>query len=162
MLKDWNEYQELSKSTAIYPNVGDNLSYPILGLIDETGEFMEKQGSGASQEDLRAELGDIYWYVAAVCRELGYNMEDVANASCASVDILVLLKMAGIAKKVQRDGPEVIEEKDMFGKLACFWVQLRNSLGLSKVQQLQVAQENLDKLNSRKERGKLQGSGDNR
>ena len=39
---DFTEYQKLSRRTAVYPNIGNNLYYPALGLAGETGEVMNK------------------------------------------------------------------------------------------------------------------------
>ena len=39
---NFKEYQEKSRQTAIYPNLGENFIYPSLGLAGETGEVMEK------------------------------------------------------------------------------------------------------------------------
>ena len=104
-------YQDKSEETAVYPNKGDNLYYPALGLAGEAGEVCEKikkimrdKGGVISEEDsieLSKELGDVLWYVSALACEI--------NVSLSS-----------------------------------------------------VAEENLDKLSSRQDRGKLQGSGDNR
>ena len=104
-------YQDKADETAIYPNKGDNLYYPALGLAGEAGEVCEKvkkimrdKGGVLSEEDsleLSKELGDVLWYVSALACEI--------NVALAT-----------------------------------------------------VAEENLDKLQSRKERGRLQGSGDNR
>ena len=37
-----NRYQEEAWETAIYPNQGDNLYYPALGLAGEAGEVCNK------------------------------------------------------------------------------------------------------------------------
>lgn len=118
------EYQKGAATTAIYlnkvkgkyPDLPEDIvnilgvSYAALGL----GEVGETQGkikklirdSGAEisdekKKEIKKELGDICWYIAAMCKELNLSMEE-------------------------------------------------------------VAQDNLDKLASRKERGVLEGSGDNR
>jgi|TARA_R100001244_G_scaffold129163_1_gene100397 NTP pyrophosphatase (non-canonical NTP hydrolase) len=82
-------------STAIYPNRGNNLVYPVLGLNGEAGEIAEKlkkiiRDSGGelspeSRKDLSKELGDILWYVAACCDELGLRMDSVASANIAKL-----------------------------------------------------------------------------
>ena len=104
-------YQDKADETAIYPNKGDNLYYPALGLAGEAGEVCEKvkkimrdKGGVLSEADsleLSKELGDVLWYVSALACEI--------------------------------------------------------NVGLST-----IAEENIDKLSSRQERGSLQGSGDNR
>ncbi len=39
---NFNEYQKLARNTAVYPDIGDNFSYPALGLCGEAGEVAEK------------------------------------------------------------------------------------------------------------------------
>ena len=104
-------YQDSAERTAIYPNKGDNLYYPALGLAGEAGEVCEKikkimrdkKGylSDEDAEEIGKELGDVLWYVSALATEINL-------------------------------------------RLSC------------------IAEDNVKKLQSRKERGSLQGSGDNR
>lgn len=106
-----NEYQKQALGTAIYPNKGDNIVYPTLGLCGEAGEVAEKvkklirDRDGVMNDEWKAttamELGDVLWYASSVANELGFTLEE-------------------------------------------------------------VAQMNLDKLNSRKERNVIKGDGDNR
>lgn len=88
----FNEYQTEARQTAQYPNLGENLLYPSLGLSGETGEVVDKikklwrnkgitDGSKLSVEDkfaLVKELGDVLWYVAALANELDVSLERVA------------------------------------------------------------------------------------
>jgi len=39
---EFNEYQKLSRRTAIYPVIGQSFIYPALGLAGESGEVVEK------------------------------------------------------------------------------------------------------------------------
>jgi len=106
-----NEYQKLARGTAMYPNIGDNIIYPTLGLVGEAGEIAEKvkkvirDNGGIVTDDKKTEIakeiGDVLWYIASLSSELGYGLRE-------------------------------------------------------------IAQMNIDKLYSRKDRGKLTGSGDNR
>lgn len=105
---NFNEYQEKARSTAIYPNLGENIQYPTLGLCGEAGEVVKKimrddNGivSFKKRKELKKELGDVLWYIANLSVELGFNLENIAVS-------------------------------------------------------------NIEKLQSRKERGMIQGSGDNR
>lgn len=84
----FNDYQTASEHTAIYPNKGNNVVYPTLGLNGEAGEVAEKvkklirDTDGVITEEFRCaikkELGDCMWYISAMCHELGLSMEDVA------------------------------------------------------------------------------------
>lgn len=96
--------------TKMYPpELG--LYYTVIGLAGEVGEVSEKvkkiirdkQGviSDEDKQSLGKEVGDIFWYCAALADELGLSLND-------------------------------------------------------------IAQGNIDKLNDRKQRGVLSGSGDNR
>ncbi|MCS7055741.1 MAG: nucleoside triphosphate pyrophosphohydrolase family protein [Thermoflexales bacterium] len=86
---DFSDYQHLSRRTAHYPSVGHPLIYPTLGLTNEAGEvagkikkiFRDKAGviCEADREALKAELGDVLWYLAQVCTELGLSLEEVAR-----------------------------------------------------------------------------------
>lgn len=84
----FEEYQKQSRTTAIYPNQGNNYIYPTLGLCGESGEVAEKikklirDDNGIvtdeKKEEIKKELGDIMWYLAQLCTEFGLNMDDVA------------------------------------------------------------------------------------
>jgi phosphoribosyl-ATP pyrophosphohydrolase len=106
-----NDYQTAALSTAIYPDIGQNFVYPLLGLCGESGEVADKlkkvirDNDGVLTDPIRdavaLELSDVCWYLAVLAHELDYTLEE-------------------------------------------------------------IMQMNLDKLNSRQERGVLSGSGDNR
>lgn len=85
----FEEYQKLSRETAIYPNIGKNFIYPTLGLAGESGEVAEKvkkilrDNNGVADEEkkkeLTKELGDVLWYLAQIATELGVPLEEVAS-----------------------------------------------------------------------------------
>jgi NTP pyrophosphatase (non-canonical NTP hydrolase) len=84
-----SDYQQRSRSTAVYPDAGDNLTYPALGLCGEAGECAEKvkkairdDGGVLSDERraaLAAELGDVLWYVAQLATEAGLDLDEIAE-----------------------------------------------------------------------------------
>ena len=84
----FEEYQRESWKTAIYPNKRDNFVYPTLGLTGEAGEVAEKVKKVIRDDDgimypskraeIAKELGDVLWYVAALCTELKLDMGLVA------------------------------------------------------------------------------------
>lgn len=105
-----NEYQEFTRTTAIYPK-DEALWYTTLGLVGEAGEIANKvkkiiRDKGGiptpvDKEEISKELGDVMWYIARLADELGGSLQ---------------------------------------------W----------------IVEKNVDKLSSRKERGVIGGSGDNR
>ncbi|MEK7620253.1 MAG: nucleoside triphosphate pyrophosphohydrolase family protein [Patescibacteria group bacterium] len=86
-----SEYQKKASTTALYPNAGNNLYYPALGLGGEVGEVLNKvkkvmRDHGGTvtdeyRETLRSELGDVLWYVSALAGELNLNLDDIAQAN---------------------------------------------------------------------------------
>ena len=85
---NFNEYQTIAKTTAIYPRT-DALVYPVLGLTGEAGEIANKvkkvirdnEGvlSEKSRQSILDELGDVLWYVSALASDLDVSLEDVAH-----------------------------------------------------------------------------------
>ena len=87
----FDEYQRLAGRTALYPGRDDDgvAPYPALGLAGEAGEVCEaikkaiRDDGGAISERrrqmLQKELGDVLWYVAALCDELNLQMGEVAG-----------------------------------------------------------------------------------
>ena len=91
----FEEYQNISRKTAIYPNQDRNFIYPTLGLVGEAGEVAEKvkkilrDQAGIITEDkkqeLAKELGDVLWYLAQLATELGLSLENVAASNMAKL-----------------------------------------------------------------------------
>lgn len=92
---DFNEYQTKSRKTAGYPAIGHSVIYPTLGLINEAGEvagkikkvFRDKGGeiSEETREALKAELGDVLWYIAQVATELELSLDEIAEHNIAKL-----------------------------------------------------------------------------
>jgi len=84
-----NDYQSEAKKTARYPNMGDNIFYPTLGLAGEAGEVankvkkIQRDKNNIIDEDMKQkiveELGDALWYLAQIATELNVSLEDVAQ-----------------------------------------------------------------------------------
>jgi NTP pyrophosphatase (non-canonical NTP hydrolase) len=92
---EFTEYQQRAKDTAAYPVIGQAVIYPTLGLTNEAGEvagkikkiFRDKGGvfSPADLDALRAELGDVLWYLAQVATELGLSLDEIAEQNIAKL-----------------------------------------------------------------------------
>jgi NTP pyrophosphatase (non-canonical NTP hydrolase) len=88
---NFEEYQEKSRKTAKYPDLGNNFIYPTLGLSGETGEVAEKikkviRDKGGvideeTREMLKKELGDVLWYVSQLATELKLSLDEVAKGN---------------------------------------------------------------------------------
>ena len=102
-----NEYQERAMSTCM-PSC-ENISYMLLNLVGEVGEFASKVAkeirkenmcigvnftkrnehywfthdgdSYAKEDELKKEAGDILWQLSGLCKVMGWSLEDVAKAN---------------------------------------------------------------------------------
>lgn len=90
-----HDYQQQSWKTAIYPDRGNNIVYPALGLAGEAGEVANKvkkivrdHGGRLTpeiKEALIGELGDVLWYVAGLATELDVDLDMVAADNLAKL-----------------------------------------------------------------------------
>ena len=86
---NFQDYQKLSRQTAVYPQAGNNIVYPVLGLNGEAGEVAEKvkkvirdKKGHFAKEDKKAiskELGDVLWYIAQIATELDLDLNEIAK-----------------------------------------------------------------------------------
>jgi NTP pyrophosphatase (non-canonical NTP hydrolase) len=91
MQTKYGSYQEQSRKTYSDIPTNDFIVYPTLGLVNEAGEFAGKikkifrdKGGEFSPEDkeaLKGELGDVLWYLSQICTNLGFSLEEVAEAN---------------------------------------------------------------------------------
>jgi NTP pyrophosphatase (non-canonical NTP hydrolase) len=90
-----SDYQSRSRATAVYPQQGDNILYPTLGLCGEAGEVAEKikkmirDDGGVLSDERRAalskELGDVLWYVAQIATEADLDLDAIADENLAKL-----------------------------------------------------------------------------
>jgi len=179
------DYQRQARALARYPNLGNNLSYPALGLGGEVGELMEAyqrfatgSPSVANRTRMIKEMGDVLWYVVNLAAEMDIPLEGdfitlqhnvQFDGEPIDSDLRWLVARAGraqeVAKKVFRDKGGIPDDKDrenaggfLRGVLR-YLCRICYRLGFILDC---VAQANLDKLHGREERGTLQGDGDDR
>jgi NTP pyrophosphatase (non-canonical NTP hydrolase) len=92
---NFTEYQKRTRDTAVYPELGCAV-YPALGLAGEAGEVADnikkalRDDGGVITPDrldaLEKELGDVLWYVAAVCTDVGLSMDLIALANLRKLE----------------------------------------------------------------------------
>jgi NTP pyrophosphatase (non-canonical NTP hydrolase) len=92
---NFNDYQTRSRKTAGYPTIGHPVIYPTLGLANEAGEvagkikkvFRDKGGEikEETRQALKAELGDVLWYLAQVATELDLALDEIAEYNIAKL-----------------------------------------------------------------------------
>ena len=87
-----NGYQDLAMTTRTAETYGSSsIVYPTLGLTGEAGEVADKvkkvlrgdngtrEFDDEAREAIAYELGDVLWYAAALAKDLGYDLEDIAR-----------------------------------------------------------------------------------
>ena len=79
-----NEYQNEAHKYAVYNTCDESRMYPILGLTEEAGEVAGKlkkfvRGDQPDPEGFLSEMGDVLWYLARLCDNIGITMEDLAD-----------------------------------------------------------------------------------
>jgi len=91
---NFEEYQKLSRKTAIYPGKDKNFIFPALGLAGETGEVIErikkiirdkKEIEEKDREELKKELGDVLWYLSQLASELNLSLEEIAQENLKKI-----------------------------------------------------------------------------
>ncbi len=92
---DFQEYQDKTKKTAVYPTLGGGVVFPTLGMMGEAGEVAEKvkklfrDGDGVAtekdKEEIAKELGDVLWYLSQVASELGISLDEVASRNIEKI-----------------------------------------------------------------------------
>ena len=86
-----NDYQALAQRTSNNALPSNKIENGILGLSGETGECADLykkymyQGHEFDRQAMKAELGDVLWYVAEMAAGLGITLEDVAAGNIAKL-----------------------------------------------------------------------------
>lgn len=197
---NFQEYQTRAAATAIYPGRGKDATYPALGVGGELSEIAARvDQANAMKRDcppeaqaalpkrlaglrlhVKAELGDVLWYVSALCDEAGFSLQEVADEafqggmpedrkeSMSDVTLRMVAKLgrAGeIVKKYMRDDKKKWTADRKAQLRACLVAGLVAWAEVGRQWELpgpEIRAENIAKLASRQDRGVLQGSGDNR
>jgi NTP pyrophosphatase (non-canonical NTP hydrolase) len=95
-MNTFNTYQERTTKMAMVAEDDKRLLIYIMGLSGETGEVSEKfkkmyrdadgKMSLEFKEDVKKELGDVLWYVSSIAHELGFTLEEVAQANIDKIE----------------------------------------------------------------------------
>lgn len=81
---DLNEYQNKAMETRL---ASADDAYALLGLAGEVGELYSLVAKGIrdnytpSDENIKKEIGDILWFLAAIAKDIGFTLEEVAQAN---------------------------------------------------------------------------------
>lgn len=91
-IDSFDEYQQAARKTAFCPPE-HKITYPAVGLAGEAGELANKvkkllRGDTNREElldGIKAEMGDILWYLSALADDIGVNLSDVAGDNIAKL-----------------------------------------------------------------------------
>lgn len=151
-----NDYQQFALSTYCAPDEISMIEYVEDLLIEEVGEVFsllaksKRDSHKVDRNQLVKELGDVLWCVAVHCKAhgdgigSGWYIPPYYSAHRRAVDIACDLIRS----------PDIVNLLSMVG-----YCSLRTGYALT-IEEIALA--NVAKLTSRKERGVLKGSGDNR
>lgn len=127
-----NDYQEKAMTTCMPSS--KNISYMLLNLVGEVGEFaskiakqirkgnltigsdkypncllhgstMKREVHDTINEELKKEAGDILWQLSGLCKVMGWDLEDAAKTN---LDKLAARKAAGT---IDGSGDGIIRDK---------------------------------------------------
>jgi hypothetical protein len=143
-------YQKKARETDIRQqtaSVNLRLVCSVLGLIEEIEEYKENPSV--------SEAGDIMWYIASICTELGINLVEVQTRP----DYSTVISVAKLLKKTLRDHDgcmPVQYKQDMLTYLR----RVYRSIPEDSIPQ--VLEHNIFKLQDRLQRNVISGDGDSR
>ncbi len=88
----FDAYQQAARKTAFCPPE-HKITYPAVGLAGEAGELANKVKKllrGDTNRDelldgIKAEMGDILWYLSALADDIGVSLSDVAGDNIAKL-----------------------------------------------------------------------------
>ncbi len=153
-----NEYQDAAASTAIYPQDGKTI-YPLLGLVGETGEVVEKfysnidVGNNYTFNDIFIDITE----VGKAAERLKKTIRDKAKDNPYIMERLAEAKAEFDAKCYNKEFVDKVKKE--LGGVMWYIAALARDIGLSLEE---ICDYNVKQLKSRQERNVLQGSGDDR
>lgn len=86
---DMNLYQ-YKANTFRLPSA--NSDYAVAGLVGEVGELLGYMAKSIRDDypldpvNIKKELGDILWFVAAIANDFGFGLEDVAESNIKKLE----------------------------------------------------------------------------
>ncbi len=168
------EYSERAIQTALNTDKKD-LAYPMLGLFGETGEVCEllkkvlRDDGGAITQNhknsLLGELFDICWYINRICWAYDITFDQIPMwddqffKTQSIYDLALYLPGAADQLRLETRLQSTVGMKSATGRLLRIIGTIAEKIGYSLEEGFD---QNVAKLESRKARGVLHGSGSNR
>lgn len=163
------EYQQRAVATALPTAL--SYDYLIPGLVAEVGEVFGKVAKSVRdewprerlQEELKAELGDVCWFYVLLSHVANLDPEDAKAYPESLASKEVLQDLLALTARIQ----ELSALADPNEISWHYWLELYPSYiarvaMVYEIDMQEVLEYNINKLESRKARGTLKGSGDSR
>lgn len=157
--KTFDSYQDFTTSTALYP-ADVALPYTVTGICGEAAEVAGKMQTIVSKNLIATE--DL---TSDEARKNSYTLNGLLKTAAEHGEVLEKFKKAVRKGELKLLPVKMLTEEEKLeiakevGDVLWYCAQISKSLGLPLST---IAQMNIDKLSSRKTRGVLHGSGDNR
>ena len=166
--EQFRKYSEWTATTSVHKSREEAIMCCLLGMVGELSEYLEVTEEEDFAEKSRAELGDILWYIGHFVYRIGVIDEisisrsyDILNDGVSNIG-----RLAELSKKVIRDSDFDFKASPKYGEIlktigrivGSIW----NECSDNNWDFIELMEENVAKLESRKERNVLQGSGDDR
>ena len=174
-------YPERARKTAIYKEAGTGsllaVIYPGVGVSCEALELLEKlsldHSSPTLREDVKKEAGDVLWMIAMLSIELKFDFVDtvtakekasewVSNTASLARAMERCEKVASLVTKYMRDSDTKKRREQIIEAVKHLMPTIHSILGTYNITLEEAAAYNIIKLSDRKDRGVLEGSGDDR
>ena len=62
-----------------------DILHGVIGILTEAGELMEGLSNKPDMVNIKEEIGDIFWYVAILCKVGGFTIEEVQEVNIAKL-----------------------------------------------------------------------------
>jgi hypothetical protein len=174
VISSLTDYQIKAREFAVYPDLNTgNLWYPFLGLLEEAEEVEE-----APPEEVSCEAGDVAWEIAQAYSELGLDLGTIRKRPDSATEHWFVGWqqtsgrsnvtpgfVAKIACKWHRDGENPVLRSQALSICEYFWLRYvdnQDSFSPECPDLLPLLAANIGKLQDRRDRGVLFGSGDHR
>lgn len=162
------EYQQRAVATALPTAL--NYDYLIPGLVAEVGEVFGKVAKSVRdewsrerlQDELKAELGDCVWFWVLICKKMQMLLpkpyappEDLSVQEVISDLLEVTTRLQGLTER----------EGFIDSYAWCYWIRIypdyiARVAMVYEIDMQEILEYNIEKLESRKARGTITGSGD--
>lgn len=140
-----NQYQEQAMTTCMESS--NNVAYMFYNLLGEVGELTEKVNNYTNESDL-AQMSNMLSIYSIAAKHIRKEPEDFTSR--------------GMVKIFGKHEDNLKTDKDLQKEAGDILWQLVGLCSVMGWSLEDIAQMNLDKLASRKERGQIDGEGDNR